>query len=87
MEIIQTSMHLLSFNNLIRWRKILYWYLWVITFMCMFNNEWIDGLIMSTFSLNSFDDDDFHGPMFQFMMNRMNAPRPRRGSRGEDGFR
>ena len=47
----------------------------------------MNGLIMSTFSLNSFDDDDFHGPMFQFMMNRMNAPRPRRGSRGEDGFR
>ena len=47
----------------------------------------MNELFMSTFSLNNFDDDDFHGPVFQFMMNRMNAPRPRRGSRGEDGFR
>ena len=83
MELLQCVLPLLSFNNLIRWRKILYLYLWVITLMCIFNNV----SFMSTFSLNSFDDDDFHGPVFQFMMNRMNAPRPRRGSRGEDGFR
>ena len=44
MDLIQRSLPLLSFNNLIRWRKILYWYLWVITFMSIFNNEWIDNV-------------------------------------------